>query len=399
MITIAHSQADFAKSSVEDKLQLANTDWQTYLTLSAREDESSFVKNLKEVMHCGDDDAHKIIRQAQNGDYKGFDPELLRIAEKAAMLMAKHEAGVKLFEHFAGDAEQGSHGNANGLPSNLAGMPHKEQVAHLSEFFAHGGSFYDAAKAAGASEAEARKIDKVAKDAGSKFDEEHKDEQARINGIDDEKERKREQDKFNRDKAQSVADQVRQVNTSVANTLAEATVQAHAKSSVALGGSSSRYAIGGVSQADQAYDAKRLTDMKRRIDSGMASEKEKAVWLTATLAAIPKERQTAYLKEHPEFADIVAKNAIKSDDAMAQRISLAVAVSEDKKNDSGKAERWDDKKATAVAAKKIDAANDNEDSLFVAKAEPAPINKSFLASKRNEGAEAPHAQKAPTANC
>lgn len=341
------SLEQFQKLPMDDKLNLAKNDFGLFLHMSAREDDSNFLRNVKEVTKCSDEMAKKLLIAATKGEYSGFDPELKALSEKAARFVVTHEAGKKFMEWVK--EEESEHKEGGLVRGSLVGLSHAKQVHALADHYEHGGSIADAARAMGMSEEQAKKVEKAEKEFKDKYDQEHKDELERINNIKNDAERKKALEEYNRMRLQATNDELYRLGLISAefhqkNTLANQEQITKSTASAAQGKS--------VSTSDdlnkREFSAKEkyeinneLIKIKGRMDKGMATPKDEAKWHIATIAQMPKERQAEYLESNPKAKGLIERYSVKNDDKTLNYLANTIDVSEGKKSEVKASEKRD----------------------------------------------------------
>lgn len=387
----------FQKLPIDNKLDLAKNDFKLFLTMNAREDETNFLRNVKEITKCSDYDAQKLLNQAKSGEYSGFDPELKAMSEKAARFVATHEAGKKLVEWVKEENVEDQKGHL--IRGSLVGLSHDKQVHALADHYAHGGSIADAARAMGMSEEQAKKVEKAEKEYKEKYDQDHKDELERINGIKDEAQRKKALDEYNRAKLNATNDELYRQGLISA--------QMHRKnqeaSKIQAAKTTNNYNDGQnldrnnilnkapISDKEKIAINDDLIEIKRKIDKGTALPKDEAKWHIATLTQMPKERQAEYLESNPKVKGLIERYSVKNDDKTLNYLANSFEVSKDAKSAVKCGEQESGKKVAVLESKKLDDIDD-----FGSSNPAPPINKSFIASKRNEGEDSPSQKSTPS---
>ncbi len=287
--------------------------------------------------------------------------------------------------------------SAYGLPNNLSSLSHNEQVHHLTDHFMHGGSVDDLEKSGYLSKKQADEVKATNKKVEQEVEEawKQKEEQLKAEGKSQreiEEERKRFKAKETEDKLRKEAELAKQRGEDhVAATYAAQAnkVAMKAKNDSTYNASESTRMLGSnlkVEEKGLANDFSETTKIKAAKDSGevLTQRQENAIAYKEGLQAINMKDKLGIYRENKE--DLVARSYKKDSTDLEKAAALdaiknGVVTQGDinlAKNDKNKAQS--DVTISDVAVEDVFGS------------QPAPINKSFLAAKREEGAKAAPSQ-------
>ena len=237
---------------------------------------------------------------------------------------------------------------------NIANLAHDQQVHALAEHFSHGGAMSEALDAMGVS----KEAQERSKELDSEYDQAHREELESIRNIQNEKERKKRMDEYNRNKNTATANQLKiegQI-TDEQFRVVYAGVQAGCDNFAGTTMSDGHK----ITARDKGSINNDIEISNEKIKNKTASKIDILRVEAAKLLELDKDQQEKYMKEHEQLAKDLIECRVKNLDKTTCQIIQGLNLKEGKVSDVKDLEKAAAKAASAEALKTTTVAAETE---------------------------------------